>query len=61
MAAEEEKPAGSSVPPAVANDADVPDAAAPDTEIGRMLRSVYQQTVEEAIPDDLMDLLDKLK
>lgn len=31
-----------------------------DREMGTALRSVYQQTVEEQIPDDLLDLLGKL-
>lgn len=30
-------------------------------EVGRMLRGVYHQTVDEPIPDDLMDLLNKLE
>jgi hypothetical protein len=29
-------------------------------ELGRALRSAYQETVEERIPDDLLDLLGKL-
>lgn len=29
-------------------------------DMGLALRSVYQQTVEEKIPDDLLDLLGKL-
>lgn len=33
---------------------------APKTEIGNALRSVYQRTVNEAVPTDLMDLLGKL-
>jgi len=32
----------------------------PDREMGSALRSVYQQTVEEKVPDDLLDLLGKL-
>jgi hypothetical protein len=32
-----------------------------DTQIGQMLRGAYQETVEEAIPDDLLNLLDRLK
>ncbi|MBD8620291.1 MULTISPECIES: NepR family anti-sigma factor [unclassified Sphingomonas] len=28
--------------------------------MGSALRSVYQKTVDEAIPDDLLDLLGKL-
>lgn len=31
-----------------------------DREMGSALRSVYQQTVEEKVPDDLLDLLGKL-
>lgn len=31
-----------------------------DTEVGNALRSVYQQTVDEAIPPEMMDLLKKL-
>lgn len=34
--------------------------AAKDKEMGSALRSVYQKTVEEAVPDDLLDLLGKL-
>lgn len=37
---------------------------APDTnkdhEMGSALRSVYQKTVDEKVPDDLLDLLGKL-
>lgn len=33
---------------------------AKDREMGSALRSVYQRTVEEQIPDDLLDLLGKL-
>lgn len=29
-------------------------------DMGSALRSVYQKTVEEAVPDDLMSLLGKL-
>jgi hypothetical protein len=29
-------------------------------EVGNALRSVYQQTIDEKIPDDLLDLLGKL-
>ena len=28
--------------------------------IGRALRTVYQQTVDESVPDDMLDLLRKL-
>jgi hypothetical protein len=31
-----------------------------DPQMGVALRSVYQRTVEEAVPDDLLDLLSKL-
>ncbi|WP_156348386.1 MULTISPECIES: NepR family anti-sigma factor [unclassified Sphingomonas] len=37
--------------------AQVPDK---DQQMGSALRSVYQKTVDEAIPDDLLDLLGKL-
>jgi hypothetical protein len=30
-------------------------------DVGQMLRGAYRQTVEEAIPGDLMDLLNKLE
>ncbi len=30
-------------------------------ELGDMLRAVYQQAVEEPVPDDLLGLLDQLK
>lgn len=30
-------------------------------DVGQMLRGAYRQTVEEAVPDDLMDLLNKLE
>ena len=31
-----------------------------DQQMGSALRSVYQKTVDEVIPDDLLDLLGKL-
>ncbi|WP_260598383.1 NepR family anti-sigma factor [Sphingomonas endolithica] len=31
-----------------------------DRDMGAALRTVYQKTVEEEIPDDLLDLLGKL-
>lgn len=31
-----------------------------DRDMGSALRSVYQRTVEEPVPDDLLDLLGKL-
>jgi hypothetical protein len=31
------------------------------TDIGQLLRGAYRQTVEEAVPDDLMDLLNRLE
>jgi hypothetical protein len=33
---------------------------AKDQEMGSALRSVYQKTVDETVPDDLLDLLGKL-
>ncbi len=42
--------------PAAGPSADVGD----DREVGSALRSVYQQTVSEKVPDDLLDLLGKL-
>jgi hypothetical protein len=30
-------------------------------DVGQLLRGAYRQTVDEAIPDDLMDLLKKLE
>lgn len=35
-------------------------AATADRDMGAALRSVYQRTVDEAVPDDLMALLGKL-
>jgi hypothetical protein len=31
-----------------------------DPQMGQALRSVYQKTVEEAVPDEMLDLLSKL-
>jgi hypothetical protein len=31
-----------------------------DPQMGAALRSVYQKTVEEAVPDEMLDLLSKL-
>jgi hypothetical protein len=31
-----------------------------DMNVGQVLRSAYQQTVSEGVPDDLMDLLNRL-
>jgi hypothetical protein len=36
------------------------EAAGADRDAGTALRSVYQQTVEEAVPDEMLDLLSKL-
>lgn len=33
---------------------------ADDPQMGVALRSVYQKTVEEAVPDEMLDLLSKL-
>lgn len=30
-------------------------------ELGDLLRSAYQQAIEEPVPDDLLDLLNRLK
>ena len=30
-------------------------------DVGQLLRGAYRQTVEEAIPDDLLDLLNRLE
>jgi hypothetical protein len=35
-------------------------AQSKNRDMGSALRSVYQKTVEEAVPDDLMSLLGKL-
>jgi len=37
-----------------------PDAPLGDANVGQALRSAYQRTVNEDIPDDLLDLLGKL-
>ena len=31
-----------------------------DAQVGKVLRSVYQQTVDEAVPPEMLDLLNKL-
>lgn len=31
-----------------------------DQRVGRALRSVYQETVDESVPDEMLDLLKKL-
>ncbi len=36
-------------------------AAGAPGDVGQLLRGAYRQTVDEAIPDDLMDLLNKLE
>jgi hypothetical protein len=36
-------------------------ADAPDSSVGNALRSVYEQTVDESIPQEMLDLLGKLK
>lgn len=41
--------------------AKVPDHAEPDEMVRRALRSAYDQTVEESIPQEMLDLLGKLK
>jgi hypothetical protein len=37
------------------------DVTAPDGVVGSALRTVYEKTVNEKIPDDLLDLLGKLQ
>jgi hypothetical protein len=37
------------------------DAARSSGDVGQLLRGAYRQTVDEAIPNDLMDLLNKLE
>lgn len=36
-------------------------AGAPDSNVGQALRSVYERAIEEDIPQDMLDLLGKLK
>lgn len=36
-------------------------AGAPDSSVGNALRSVYEKAVEESIPQEMLDLLGKLK
>ena len=36
------------------------EAAADDRDMGAALRSIYQRTIDESVPDDLLDLLGKL-
>jgi hypothetical protein len=38
-----------------------PKGAAPETGVGHALRSVYEKAVEEQIPQEMLDLLGKLK
>jgi hypothetical protein len=38
----------------------VPGTQSKDRDTGAALRSVYQKTVEETVPSDLLDLLGKL-
>ncbi len=33
---------------------------APDRDVGTALRSVYEETVQEQVPDEFLDLLGKL-
>ena len=46
-----EKTSSAKIPKAIPNK---------DQQMGSALRSVYQKTVDETIPDDLLDLLGKL-
>ena len=36
-------------------------ASVPDSNVGQALRSVYEKAVEESIPQEMLDLLGKLK
>jgi hypothetical protein len=38
-----------------------PKGAAPDSSVGQALRSVYERAIEETIPQEMLDLLGKLK
>ena len=38
-----------------------PKGAAPDSSVGHALRSVYERAVQEDIPQEMLDLLGKLK
>jgi hypothetical protein len=43
-----------------AGEATTPASDARDRDMGSALRSVYEKTVNEQVPDDLLDLLGKL-
>lgn len=49
-------------PRSAGNVGDTPSAAAEeeDATLGQALRTIYRQTVEEAIPDEMLDLLKRL-
>jgi hypothetical protein len=53
-----EKPVEKSVRPAPKAGKRAADTA--DREMGAALRSIYQRTVDEAVPDDLMSILGRL-
>ena len=36
-------------------------AGMPDSNVGHALRSVYEKAIEESIPQEMLDLLGKLK
>lgn len=57
-----ERPAPDGVSARPPAQADAASEAEPlgDTDVGNALRSVYQQTVDETIPPEMMDLLKKL-
>ena len=38
-----------------------PKGGEPDGDVGNALRSVYRDAIEEAIPQEMLDLLGKLK
>ena len=41
-------------------DAKAASAREPDANVGQALRTVYEETVDEAIPQEMLDLLGKL-
>jgi len=56
--ADKQKSSGNGEPSAGAGNPK--DRRKPPAEVGRALRSVYDDTLRENVPDDLMDLLGKL-
>jgi hypothetical protein len=56
----EQKPAAGTPAGKKAKAADGSDREQRERAMGRALRSVYDEAVQEAVPDDLLDLLGKL-